>query len=72
MPSSKESESLVNKKYFLKMQSEQYFEKTNQSIFKHYLEIKDNATRDKFFDLCYYLFEEVDTIYDIKKKIYDI
>lgn len=66
MPSISGSESFVNKKYFLKMQSEQYFERTKKTLFERYLYIKDNDTRDEFFELCFYLFEEMDFIHDIQ------
>jgi Ion transport protein len=68
MPNLSNSETLVNKKYFLKMQSEQYLEKQGKTLFEHYLYIKDNETRDEFFELCFYLLEESNVFVDIKKE----
>lgn len=70
MPAHPNSKSLVNKKYFVKMQSEQYFENSDpkKTLFERYLFIKDNDTRDSFFDLCFYLLEEMNVIQDIKNQ----
>lgn len=67
MPKS-DSESMAYKKYFLKMQSQQYYEVTKKTMFEHYLAIEDDCTRDNFFEVCFYLLEEIDFIHDIEKE----
>lgn len=68
MPAVSGAETLVNKKYFLKMQSEQYLKIEKKTLFERYLYIEDNDTRDAFFDLCFYMLEEMNFIHDIGRE----
>lgn len=68
MPAVSGAETLVNKKYFLKMQSEQYLKIEKKTLFERYLYIEDNDTRDAFFDLCFYMLEEMNFIHDIARE----
>lgn len=62
------SESLINKKYFLQFQNQMFKQQKRESFFEHYLSIEEKTARDNFFEVIFYLLEEMEFITDIKSQ----